>query len=759
LKQLIQILVFVTILYSPYLYGQRVGLVLSGGGAAGFAHIGVMKALEENNIPINYITGSSSGALVGALYAAGYSPQEIEKYVLSKRFKIIVQGEIEIRNQFLFQKEENEANLLKLTFSTDSIYQRFLPTKFRNSRYLDYEMLTILGTASESVNGDFNKLFVPFQCVASNITTKKSVLLSNGKLNQAVRASMTFPFFIHPIKINDQLLFDGGLYNNFPSDIMINSFNPDIIIGSNVSSNALPPDEHDVISQVVNMMVTPTNFTLPKEKGIIIAPNTGLTTFDFEKIEEAIQAGYNSTLLKIDSIKLLINKKENFNELSDKREKFRKKITPLKITNINTTNTNLKNSSFIQKSILPEKVVLDSSQFGEKYFKLTENEAIEFIFPTLNKNKDSSYTLNLQTRKAKEIGIEVGGLFSSRPINTGYIGMSYQYLNRRYYKIKAESYFGKFYGSAKINGSIQFSGKLPISLNAYYTLNRWDYFKSLASFFEDVKPSFLVQTEQYAGAGIKIPVTNNTVNIIDFRIFETKDDYYQTDKFTTKDTADFTKFNGYSLKWKIEHNTLNRKQFANSGKLFSLNVRYISGIEDSESGSTSIEKYIVIRRHNWINIQTDNQIFPISNRTFHLGFHLKATYSTQGLFSNYTASILSMQDFSPLVDCYTLFLPEYRSSQHVGIGGNFIYSPFKNIDLRTDIYLYQAFRKLNKTNDISLYYEKANLFTEYILSTSIIYNSVIGPVRLTANYFPKQTNPVNLQLTYGYVLFNERAIK
>ena len=118
-----------------------------------------------------------------------------------------------------------------------------------------------------------------------------------------------------------------------------------------------------------------------------------------------------------------------------------------------------------------------------------------------------------------------------------------------------------------------------------------------------------------------------------------------------------------------------------------------------------------------------------------------------------------MQDFSPLADCYTLFLPEYRSSQHIGIGSNIIYSPFKRIDIRTDVYLYQAFRKLNKTNDISLYYEKANLFTDYILSTSIIYNSVIGPVRLTANYFPKQTNPVNLQLTYGYVLFNERALK
>jgi NTE family protein len=119
----------------------------------------------------------------------------------------------------------------------------------------------------------------------------------------------------------------------------------------------------------------------------------------------------------------------------------------------------------------------------------------------------------------------------------------------------------------------------------------------LASFFEEVKPSFLVQNETYAGLKIKLPMGNNGIHHFDVRFFETQDKYYQTDQFTNKDTADFTLFKGYTLRWKTELNTLNRKQFATSGKLISLQIKYVSGTEDSESGSTSVEKYVI-----WKNI-------------------------------------------------------------------------------------------------------------------------------------------------------------
>ena len=756
LKQLI-IIALINISFQSL--SQKVGIVLSGGGAMGFAHIGVLKALEEHQIPIDYITGASSGALVGAMYAAGYSPKDIESYVKSDRFKIITEGTLQTHNRFFFFNENEDADIISFGVSLDSLNQRILPAKFKNSTFLDYQMLVYLGTVSEYVGNDFSKLFVPFQCVASDITTKKSILLKEGKLNEAVRASMTYPFFIQPIKINNQLLFDGGLYNNFPSNVMENSFQPDYIIGSNVSSNATPPVETDILSQIINMTVTPTDYTIPHNKGIMITPKTGITTFNFNEIDKAIQSGYSETILLIDSIKAHIKRKSDINQIQEKRKKYNQICKKITIAEIETENTNLRNEYFIRKSIFPNKEKLDSSTFAKRYFRLSENPGIDFLYPKFSLLSDSTYKLHLQSRKSKELTIDIGGLFSSRSINTGYLGIKISRINKREYFLRAESYFGKFYGSAKILGNITFPTKIPMTIQTYYVINRWDYFRSLSSFFEEVKPSFMIQNERYFGSLIKTPLGNNGKFIFDIRKFNLTDNYYQSDNFTSKDTSDFTNFKGICLKLHAEINTLNRKQFASSGKLMSLKIKYIKGNEDSESGSTASSKYVILKNHSWFVSQIEYQKFPIDYKNYHLGIHAKATYSSQSLFANYTASLLSMQEFSPIPDCQSLFLPEYRSSQFIGIGINNIFSIIKNMDFRTDIYLYQPFRNLNKTNDISLYYEKAKLFRQYLISTSLIYNTPIGPLRLTANYFPQQKNPVNLSFTYGYLIFNERAIK
>ncbi len=760
-KRLKRYILLIPILFFVWInaHAQKVGLVLSGGGATGFAHIGVIKALEENQIPIDYISGTSSGALIGALYAIGYTPDEIEDYVLSDRFQLLVRGEVEQNNRFYFQEDNINGDLIKISFAADSIYKRFFPTKFINSTYLDYEMMRIFGTAGESVNGDFSKLMVPFNCVASDITHKKSVLFTSGKLNQVVRASITFPFFIHPIKIDENLLFDGGLYNNFPADIMYSNFKPDYIIGSNVSSNYKAAEEHDVISQVINMMVSHTNFTLPTENGVLIQPKTDVTTFEFEEISDAIDAGYKSTIFLIDSIRKKVHRQTNLTELATIRKNFKSKIPAFTISSVSTNSGDEKANRFIQQSILPHNKNIDSAEFAKNYFRLTANPAINFTYPILILKKDSTYHLDLLARKSKEIELEVGGLFSSRSINTGYLGLSYQTLKNQLLTLKMNTYFGKFYGSLKLQADLQLPTKTPITLSAYYVLNRWDYFRSLSSFFEQVKPSFLVQNEIYEGFKLKHPIGNQTNSTFDIRLFKTTDEYYQTDKFTNKDTTDFTSFNGFNLRWNIEYNTLNRKQFANKGKFFSFKFKYVNGNEDSESGSTSIVKYSLHKKHTWISIQPELQWYFFEKSRLNIGIHLKSTFSSQTLFSNYTASILSMNDFSPFPDCQTIFLPEYRSPQFIGIGTNFVFSLHKSIDLRVDSYLYQPFKEITKTNLLMGDFDTPTLLSEYLISSSMIFHSPIGPIRLATNYFPKQKNPFFIQFSYGYLLFNERAIR
>jgi len=234
---------------------EKIGLVLSGGGATGLAHIGVIKALEENGIPIDYISGTSMGALVGGMYAAGYSPEEIEAFAKSDAFLKMATGQIETHQRFAYRESDENAAMFKFGIAIDSSILTSIPTHYRSSAYVDYKLLELYGPVGEMVHNNFDSLFVPYRCVASDIANKKSVVFRSGKLNQAIRASMTYPFYFEAIEVNKTLLFDGGLYNNFPADVMFNDFNVDYIIGSNVSYNNPKPKRNNIISQISNMLM------------------------------------------------------------------------------------------------------------------------------------------------------------------------------------------------------------------------------------------------------------------------------------------------------------------------------------------------------------------------------------------------------------------------------------------------------------------------------------------------------------------------
>jgi NTE family protein len=741
-------------------HSQKVGLVLSGGGATGFAHIGVLKALEENGIPIDYITGTSAGALVGSLYAAGYSPLEIEALVMHPDFLLMSSGELRPSQHFFAKEEEPNAGMFSFNFSADSLLQKSLPTNFTSSTYLDFELMKLLGPASLQANNHFDSLFVPFRCIASDIVLKENVIFSEGHLNEAVRASMTFPFYFQPLKVDGRVLFDGGLYNNFPSDVLYEDFSPDYIIGSNVSYNAEKPKDYDLLSQIVNMLVRYSDFSLPCENGIIIEPQLDINTFDFSEVEKAIKVGYETGLKYVDSILPHIEKLRTPQEIQMSRALYRNTIEPIQVSKIKVDGPE-KSHPFITNSIrIPKKrKFLTEEELEKKYFRLAATEHIDFLFPMLESNEDGKMDLLLTAREANQIKLNVGGHISSRPVNTGYMGITFMRLRKTAVKLHAESYFGKFYGSVHSNLKIEFPSALPLTVEPYFTINRWDYFRSFATFFEDVRPSFLVQNEQYFGLKIYHPLANNLKSTYDFRQVDNEDDYYQTKDFTLADTSDATTFKGFTAYWELEQNSLNRKQFASSGHYLGLKFRYVQGWEHTISGTTAIKQVDNKKFHEWINLNLEAQSFLIDFDHLHIGLHGKATFNSQSLFTNYTATILNMTTFNVNPDAETFFLPEYRSPLFFGGGTNLIYSIRKSLDLRLDAYFFQPLAQLIVEEDGSFGYSKPFKGDALIASSSIIYHSFLGPVRFTINYFPRQEKPISLQFSFGYVLFNERAIR
>lgn len=760
-KRTILFLFFLSSLSLTFHAQQKIGLVLSGGGATGIAHIGVLKALEEHNIPIDYICGTSAGALVGSMYACGMSPEEMEAYVTSPKFRLMMSGEIPSERRFLYREKDPNASMLALPFNLDSLWQNSIPMNIIRPNYLDFEMLKLMGQVGASSDRNFDSLFVPFRCVASDIIYKKSKVFKSGDLNAAVRASMTYPLYVNPIKIDQVIYFDGGLYNNFPINVMYQEFSPDVIIGSNVSDNTPIPDEQNFIGLLDHMTRTPTNYSMPCLQGIIISPSVTVGTFDFAEAEKAIQEGYEAALLYIDSIRLLIPRQSDTLALQVKRALLRSKNQYRKISSMTTEFYGKRPISYVSQALLRSKKSEQMSweKFENRYFRLYAAEQIDYLFPTLKEKKDSSYHLNLYVRKSKSFLLSVGGHLSSRPVNTGYLGLTYRHIGRTASSIHGESYFGKFYGSAKGEFSLDIPSVFPVSASAYFVMNRWDYFRSFATFFEDVKPSFLIQNEMYYGIKLKHPILNNSKAVFDARWFNLEDDYYQTQNFLSTDTADMTLMNGSLLSYEITDNSLNRKQFANEGHFLTFKIKYLTGLERTIPGSTAQFDSIVTKQHDWLNINIEGRYYFLSTPHFHFGMHAKAMFNSQSLFANYTASLLSMPTLNVIPDLETFFFREYRSPQFFSVGANVVIPIIKNLEYRFDAYFYQPFLILQKLDDGSIQYSKPFKGKTWLASTSLLYQTPLGPIRATLNYFPQQAIPLNFQMSFGYVLFNERAVR
>lgn len=721
----------------------------------------MLEALEEANIPIDYITGTSAGAFIGAMYASGYSPKQIKALVLSEEFQLMTKGELTPETDFLLRKGEKDAGMFTFRLDTDSLLRNPLPTNFVTPSLMDFNMLEVLGLNSANHHQDFDSLFIPFRCVASDIVKKKSVVFSTGNLNEAVRASMTYPFYINPITIDSVLYFDGGLYNNFPANVLYEEFDVDYIIGSNVSYNAAPPSEDDILSQITNMLVTPTVFDLPCSQGIIIEPQTGTNTFEFENVKQAINAGYQETLLKLDSIRQHVHRNVEANSLASSREAYISNQAPININKVIAIDRHGDTVEYVIHALKGpnSKKNLDDKLLKKRYFRAYSAPQISFLYPTLKQVNDTTQDLNIYVKREKDIQFDVGGHFSSRAVNTGYFGLSYYGLNKMGMNIQASSYFGKFYSSVKAKGVFDIPAIFPFRFKTYYVRNSWDYFINFATFFEEVKPSFLVQNEEYYGTSFSFPIDNKKTIDFDFKDFDLKDSYYQTDNFLSSDTADVTFFEGQTASLIFNTNTLNRKQWASEGYNLQIKASFVSGKERSISGSTSPIDYDFRKKHNWINLELEGSYFPLRTQRFKFGFSGKGVYNTQSLFANYTASILNAPNFSPLPDAKTYFFEAYRAPQYIGGGMNLIWSLNNAIDLRVDPYIFQPIKDIQKQEDNTYSFRNWG-DPKLMASGSIIYNSPLGPVRFTTNYFPVQEdNAWNVQVSFGYVIFNERATR
>ncbi|WP_456439811.1 patatin-like phospholipase family protein [Caldithrix abyssi] len=290
----------------------KVALVLSGGGARGVAHIGVLKALEKYKIPIDLIVGTSIGSVVGGLYASGYTTDEILKIMQSIRWDEIYQDKTQRTSLFVGQKGEQDRYLVNLRFKNGTPY---IPVAISPGQRILMTLSDIILRARYQATSSFDCLKIPFRAVTTDLVSGKTVVLKDGNLAEAINASSSIPLLFVPIERDSMLLVDGGLRSNLPVNVA-RSEGADLVIAVDVTSPLRKKDEINapwqIVDQATTIMAEMERQLERKNADVLIVPPVGLRrNDDYSNLDELVHTGFEEAKKHISEIKALIKRRSH----------------------------------------------------------------------------------------------------------------------------------------------------------------------------------------------------------------------------------------------------------------------------------------------------------------------------------------------------------------------------------------------------------------------------------------------------------------
>jgi len=744
---------------------QKVGVVLSGGAAKGIAHVGVLKALEENEIPIDYIVGTSMGGIIGGCYAAGMSPDQIEQIVLSKEFLQWINGTLEEGHNYYFARNDDDASFLRLNLSLDSTFTILLNTSLANDLSLNFALAEKLAQPSAIAKNNFDSLFIPLRVVASDIFTQTEVVLSRGVLSDALRATQTVPFFYNPIRIDGKYLFDGGVYNNFPVDILNREFQPDLIIGSNVSSKVFQDypygeDEKLISRSLLYMILDKSDPSEIPESGVYIQPNLNrYSAFDFGKAKAMVDSGYAQTIRQMAEIKSKVRRQVSCETVALSRNKFNNKSSPLIIEKIQFDGFSINQQKYFNRFFKSGKRPLTFSEIKSGFYRLVAEDYFNNLYPGFKFNPEQrNFDFSLTKRPQNNFQVDFGGVIATRNISNIYLGMNYYYFNRALTHANANFYAGNFYKAAQVKARIDIPNRGQFYFEPSATFNVWDFLEGNDLIVRNVTPTVLNRIDRKIGTTFGVPFGKSYKMTVEGSYLSNRDQYINSDVFVSTDTLDILRLRGGRFGIGLSTNTLNRKQYASKGKSFAFSVDWFGVNETLEPGNTSlIEESETIYR-SWLRGKISLQQY--FNKGFYSsGYLLEGVFSNQQVFQNYAGTIINAPGFTPIQDSKTLLLQNFRAFNYLAGGWRNVFAIRKSLDFRLEGYLFKPFETIVKSQNQEAALDKdlANIY--FAATAGFVLHSSVGPIGLSVNYYDDPENELGVLLHVGFLLFNKTSME
>lgn len=738
---------------------QSVGLVLSGGGAKGLYHIGVIKALEENGIPIDYISGTSMGAIIGGLYATGMSPDEMKRLFESEQVKYWLTGRIENKYKFYFKQMREDAAMLTLRFDPRHSKKIAMPWSLVATNQLDMAFIEFFARATAASGQDFDDLFVPFRCVATDVVGRKAVVFREGGLGEAVRASMTIPLMFRPIHSDSLTYYDGGIFDNFPWKPLMDDFEPDIIIGSKAVGGGERPGD-DIVEQVFALTTLHTDYQLPRESDITIARNlNNFSTMDFDRAAQIIELGYKDALASMDEIKASIGRRTTPLELSIRRKRFEEKLPSLDFEEYVIEGLNSDQRGYVRRmlGLKDKEATYDFDRFRYEYFKILAEGEIEADYPTVEHNPQTGkFRLHLPLKTKPSLKLMLGGNISSTALNQAYVGLEYRTMGRSDNSYNLDGYLSTLYSAASLTGRHDFVKKIPLYIDYGGVVNSYDYFRSNTGFLtkgNDITYSKL--RDYYATTSAGLPFSRHSVLNLRFNAGMNEFLYFQQTGYGSGDKMDRTQLRYVGAKLELERKSMNFAQFPTKGVYQQISVIGVLGSEKFVPGVSGVHlgQAPSKNRRSWVGARFTREHYFSSRpmNWFSMGYMVDLVATNKPDFSNGYATNMSSPAFTPTPHSKIVYMKEFRSDMYAAAGLIPIFHLNENLYLRTSAYAFLPNRHKQRVDGI-----KHDV--RYIFDGTLVLQTFFGAASLSVSKYDVKKNNWFLTFNFGYTVFNKKGI-
>lgn len=676
---------------------QSVGLVLSGGGAKGIAHIGVIQALEENDIPIDYITGTSMGTIVGGLYACGYTPHEMLELILSRGFSYWSTGKIDPDLRYYFTDGDATPALFSMPLGRQPAAADSVPASLISPLPMSFAFMELFSTYTAQCGGDFNRLFVPFHCVASDVEAKRKQVFRSGRLGDAIRASMSFPIVFQPTTIDGRLYYDGGIYDNFPVDVMREDFAPSIMIGVDVSAEAKGP-QTTLMDQIENLVIQGGSYDLPESEGIKIRLDLNeFGLLDFPAARRIYKVGYDHAMSMMDSIESRIKSRTPASVRNLRRSVFKSGTPYLRFDSVEVSGASKKQNEYIQYLFRPAsgEDTIGVTRARDAYYRALSAGKLRELYPQAAYcDSTGMFGLSLKATPKGTLSGSLGGYLTSATSSFLYLSAEFSSMSFRSLESKIDAWIGQTVMAGRFEGKLYLHTPLSSAIGVQAVVSRDKYYESEHAFFDARQPTFVVSNEYFGRLMWSVAAGRKGRIDAGAGYGAIHSAYYRNNRLASYEEGRLgTHYRLGQTFIRYTSSTLDSHDFPTAGNSYDVAAM---GFMGTAAVQTGLIRGRVETHPKWVQLEVRTRNYLSPSTHFSLGIESDAMLSTRKLMPTYSASIVAAPSFDPTPSSGNAFRTPFRANSFVAAGIVPVYKYNSSLSARVAAYGFLPLRKISE---------------------------------------------------------------